>query len=91
MTNRTGALSLPFRTMGVGAVLNHDQIEFLGNFHNSIHICHLGAQVYRDDCSGLFSDGLPDRLRVNTIISRIHIRNHRDRSRRDRRRSRSLE
>ena len=61
----------------LSGILNHNQIMTFCDIHNSIHLTAHAGIMYRNDCSGFFSDGIFNERLINIHGIRTDIHKYR--------------
>jgi len=76
-----GALALILRAVGLGAVLNHEEIVLLRDLEDRAHVRHDPIEVYWQDRARSLADRRLDGCRVQRVALLLHIREDGNRAR----------
>ena len=77
-TETTDALSVPFRTMGVGGVFDDRDFLFACDLSNAVHVGRQAAKVNNQCGARAIGNGGGDLLRVDVVSVAIDINKYRD-------------
>ena len=78
--NAADRLSVILGTDGMCSIFDQNQIMLFTDGADFIQLHSLACKIYSNNCPGLLSDALSDRIRVNIISIRINIGKYRTRT-----------
>ena len=78
ISKRPDQLALVFREMGLGTILNHDQIMLSSDLENRVHICRIPEQMDSHNRSRFLCDVCLNAVRIEIVSIRQDIGKDRD-------------